>query len=263
MDHNKYFQDRTNRNRNVINPKEQELFRNGIVGIAGLSVGSSILMTMVQNGGPKRIRIADFDVIEASNLNRLRGTVDDLGTNKTQAAAKHVRALDPEAELTLFENGITPENLEEFVTGLDVFVDEMDSLDLKIKSRILCRKLGIPVIMATDNGDGAIVDIERFDLEPEREIFHGRLGNIDPDTVKDLPKPQWIEVANKIIGVEFLTPRMLASLPETAKTLQGIPQLATAAAISGGAATYALRMILTKQPIKSGKYVISPEEIFA
>lgn len=251
-----YFQERTQRNRNVITAEEQQKFRNGTIGIAGLSVGSSILMAIVQSGGPKKIKIADFDVVEASNLNRMRAGIEDLGKNKTEVAARQVKDLDPFAELTLFEEGLKKENLENFLGGLDIFIDEMDSIDLKIKAREVCRKNKIPVVMATDNGDGAIVDVERFDLEPERALFHGRLAGVDM-------KGPWLEIANKIIGTEHLTDRMKASLSEIGKTIGGVPQLATGAGIAGSCVAYVVRMILTGQSMKSGKYIISPEQIFS
>lgn len=251
-DERAYFQERTMRNRNVITAEEQEKFRDGVIGIAGLSVGSSILMAIVQSGGPKKIKIADFDVVEVSNLNRMRATISDLGVSKTEVAARQVKSLDPFAELTLFEKGLTADNLEDFLNGLDVFIDEMDSIDLKIAAREICKKRGISVVMATDNGDGAIVDVERFDQEPGRAIFHGRLEGVDI-------KENWLTVANAIIGEEYLTERMKSSL----KHGPPVPQLGTGAGIAGSCVAYVVRMMLTDQPMKSGKYIISPENIFA
>ena len=106
--------------------------------------------------------------------------------------------------------------------------------------------------MATDNGDGAIVDVERFDLEPERPIFHGRLKGVDL-------KGDWLKIANAIIGEEYLTDRMKSSL----KNGPPVPQLGTGAGIAGSCVAYVVRMILTGQTMKSGKYVISPENIFS
>lgn len=171
-----YFELRTSRNRNIITLDEQEKYRNTIVGIAGLSVGSAVVAALTMSGGPKRMKIADFDELELTNLNRLRATALDLGQNKTYIAARGVWELDPFAELTLFDKGLTAENISDFVLGLNVFVDEMDSIGLKILSRLVAREARIPVLMATDNGDSVILDVERFDLEPERALFHGLLA---------------------------------------------------------------------------------------
>lgn len=250
----KYFLERTARNREVITEKEQQKYRAGRIGIAGLSVGSAILMAIVQSGGPKNIKIADFDVVEASNLNRMRGTLADVGKNKTDVAAQHVLELDPFAKLTLFDKGLDKKNLEKFLLKprLDVFIDEMDDIDLKIAAREICKKNKIPVVMATDNGDGAIVDVERFDEESKRPLFHGRLEGVNM-------KDDWLAIANKIIGEEFLTQRMKMSL----KNGPPVPQLGTGAGIAGSCVAYVVRMILIGQPMASGKYIISPEKIFA
>ena len=59
---------------------------------------------------------------------------------------------------------------------LDLLIEECDSLEVKIRARIKARSLGIPVLM--DTSDRGMVDIERFDLEPDRPIFHGFLSKL-------------------------------------------------------------------------------------
>lgn len=258
-----FFLERTKRNREIITEKEQLLYRNGCVGIAGLSVGSAILTSLVRTGGPKKLKIADFDTIEPSNLNRMNATAFDISLSKTIVAARNVWEVDPFADIVLYRKGINKVNLEEFLDDLDIFVDETDSLELKIATRHACKKRRIPVIMATDNGDGAIIDIERYDLEPNLKIFGGVLGDIQPLDVQNISKQKWLNYANKIIGKKYLTKRMISSLKKMGKSIEGIPQLATGAGIAGSAVAYITRMILINKPIKSGKYIISPEKIFS
>jgi len=60
----------------------------------------------------------------------------------------------------LWRRGVQRDDLEEFIEGsprLDVFVDEMDNIELKVAARVACKKARVPVVMATDNGDGIIV----------------------------------------------------------------------------------------------------------
>ncbi len=110
-----YFELRTARNKHLITADVQEKFRNATVAVAGLSVGSAILNALVQSGGPKRLKIADMDVVEVSNLNRLRAGLPDILSPKTQTAAHAVWELDPYAEIQLFEDGITSGNIEAFM----------------------------------------------------------------------------------------------------------------------------------------------------
>lgn len=254
-----FYQLRTARNRNVIYPEEQMAYRNMRIGIAGLSVGSAALSAIVQTGGPKHIKIADPDAIELTNLNRMRATLTDLGKNKTDIAALNAWDLDPFAELDLWDAGLTKESLKKFLTengNLDVFIDEMDNINLKIASRIACRELGIPVIMATDNGDSVILDVERYDLEPERSLFHGQVSEEEYDFNPKSSK-EFIKMANKIIDPDFFTERQLASIQQIGKSLSGVAQLATAVLIAGATVAYAVRLLATPgRSLPSGRYIV-------
>lgn len=259
-----YFILRTARNRNIITYEEQLNFRNFKVGIAGLSVGSAVVQALTISGGAKYIRIADFDNLEITNLNRIRGTILDIGNNKTEIAAKQIWETDPYAVIQTWPEGLTKDNISQFLSEpdkLNVFVDEMDSIDLKIYSRILAKQLRIPVVMATDNGNGIILDIERFDLEPERELFHGLIGEISWESAQDLPYSQWLRLATKIVGPEYLTERMQESLLEIGKSIASVPQLGATASLAGAAIAYAIRKIASSNELPSGRYTLGLEAI--
>ncbi len=255
-----YFRLRTARNRNIINSQEQKNYRQLKVGVAGLSVGSAIVSSLVVSGGPKVLKIADFDSIELTNLNRLRASLLDIGRNKTSVSAEQIWALDPFAQLTLFEKGLTASNLKKFLLALpklDVFIDEMDNIPLKIQARLICKKNKIPVIMATDNGDGILLDVERFDLEPRRKIFFGKLSEQEIQSSQNLSYQEWIDLAIKILDFNQLSKRIKTSLKEIGKSIPAIPQLGTTANLAGTAVSLALRKIANKQSLPSGRYNIS------
>jgi ribosomal protein S18 acetylase RimI-like enzyme len=44
-----------------------------------------------------------------------------------------------------------------------------------------------------DTSDRGLLDIERFDLEPERPIFHGLIGDVDPARLRGLPSKEKVE----------------------------------------------------------------------
>lgn len=260
-----YFELRTARNKNIITKNEQENYRNAKIGITGLSVGSNVILTLVFTGGPKFMKIADFDDIEISNLNRMRAGLPDVHTNKTYATAKQVWEVDPFAELELWDKGVSKENLEEFILGdknknaprLDIFIDEMDSLELKILSRFICRENKVPVLMATDNGDNIILDVERFDLTPDLPILHGLIGDIKPEDFKTMNYEEWLKLATKIVGHGNLTDRMKESLKEIGKTLAGVPQLGSTASVGAVAIALCVRRIANKKDLPSGRYFIN------
>jgi hypothetical protein len=255
-----YFELRTARNKNLITKKEQQNYRGTTIGIAGLSVGSSIVSALTISGGPRVMKIADFDVLAPSNMNRIWANIEDVGTEKIDLAARDVWGTDPFAKLILWDKGITEKSLERFILSkpaLDIFIDEMDDLALKVAARLIAKRKRIPVLMATDNGDSVIIDVERFDKEPGRKIFHGLVGNITVADVRNLKGKEWIAVVKKIIGEQYMPERHRSSLNEIGKTLAGVPQLGTDATLAGSAISLVVRKIANNEKIPSGRYILN------
>ena len=91
---------RLDRNRNMITAEEQARLGALRIGVAGLSVGHIIAHTLAAQGMCGELRLADFDRLELSNLNRVPATVFDLGVNKAEAAARRIAELDPSDKLS-------------------------------------------------------------------------------------------------------------------------------------------------------------------
>ncbi len=255
-----YFELRTARNKNIINEEEQQKYRDFKVGIAGMSVGSNIATTIALTGGSKNMCLADFDEIELTNLNRIRAGATSIGQNKAEYFAKNIYELDPWAELEVYENGLTGDNLEGFIRGLDVFVDEMDSIDLKVRARFIAKKHKIPVLMATDNGYNVIFDVERYDENEDLKIFNGRVEITENELSNIKTFQDWLKIASKIVGAEAHTERMLDSILELGKTLAGVPQLGSAASMAGAVMSYGIRKIACGEKLVSGRYDINLDE---
>lgn len=256
---------RTARNIYLLTKEEQKKFYNSRIGIAGLSVGSHIALTLTMCGGPKFMKIADNDEISLSNLNRLRYPVNALGENKPIYAAQQIYKMNPYAKIDLYPEGINEANIERFLLKpkkIDILIEEMDNLILKIKIRELAKKFKIPVIMATDHADNILVDIERYDLQPSYPILHGLLGNLQIEKIKNLDPKSFIKLTAKIAGANFATPRMLYSLLEVGKTIYSWPQLGNAATLCGAIVTYLAKEIILKKPIKSGRILVNVDKIF-
>jgi molybdopterin/thiamine biosynthesis adenylyltransferase len=253
---------RTTRNRHLITEEEQLQFAAARVGIAGMSVGQSAFFSTVLSGGPRTMRIADFDTLSITNLNRLPSSVCELTLPKVDAAARRALELDPYLTIESFGQGISDETLENFLVGngnekLDVFVEEIDSIHMKIQSRFAARKHRIPLVMATDNGDNAIIDIERYDLDENYPLFHGSVSEEILANTPTNPTPmQKVHLANAIVGPD-VTPRTRFSLTEVSQSIPSWPQLGNAATLSGVAVSYVLRRIITGQSMPSGRYWVN------
>lgn len=253
---------RTARNKYLITKDEQEKFYNFNVGIGGLSVGSHAALTIAMMGGAKNMKIADPDEISGSNLNRIRLDYSYVGTNKCEAVGELIYQTNPYAELETHTEGIFVEGLEAFMTGLDVFVECMDHPELKIRSRLIAKKLGIPVVMATDNGDSIIFDIERYDLDPNLELFNGVAGHLTLEEFQKFPPQELPKLATKIAGKDVVHAKMLYSVSEVGKSLYSWPQLGDAATLAGVATAYVIKRLALGEPLRTGKMEVNLDSIF-
>jgi len=263
LDEDEFITMRTNRNRYKITPEEQALLMQKKVGVIGLSVGQSVSVTLCMERGCGELRIADFDELEITNLNRLRSGVHNMGLKKSVIVAREIAEIDPFLKVTCFHEGITSDNLERFLLQdgkLDVLIDECDSVDIKINCRIAAKKHHIPVLMeASDRGT---VDVERFDLEPERPILHGFVEHLDLTNLH-LAKTmeEKLPFILPIVGVETMSTRAKASAIEIGQTISTWPQLASAVAMGGGITADVCRRILLDQFDESGRYFVDIEEL--
>ncbi len=253
---------RTARNKNLITREEQEKFYNFKIGIAGLSVGSHPALTLAMMGAGKLMKLADPDEISGSNLNRIRTDFTEVGMNKCDSIVHKIYQLNPYVNIYDYRNGVSPENIGEFLDGIDVLVEELDNLEMKIRLRLEARKRGIPVIMATDNGDNIIVDIERYDLEPNLKLFNGVAGDLSLEEFQKILPQEMPKLATKIAGPKVVVPRMLDSLLEVGKTLYSWPQLGSAATLSGVAIAYIIKRMAFGEKVKTGKLEVNLDLIF-
>ena len=262
LDESEFIELRTNRNQNKITTEEQEILSQKIVGIIGLSVGQSIALTLTMERGCGELRLADFDKLELSNLNRIRTPLYNLDVYKVVATAREISEIDPFLKVKVFTEGVTLENISDFMLGsgkLDLLVDECDGLDMKIQAREFAKKHKIPVIM--DTSDRGMLDVERFDLNPDRPIFHGRVEGIDSNSLGDLSDAEKIPMVLQILGFEELSDRAKSSLTEVKKSISTWPQLATSVILGGAIGADTARRIFLQQFNESGRYYVDLEGI--
>jgi len=261
LEKNDFVRVRTDRNRNKITVEEQITLGRKRIGIIGMSVGRSVATAMALERIFGTLKIADHDTLDLSNLNRLKAPLYDLGLPKTVSVAREVMEVDPFLDLELYSEGITAENIDSFLLDggkLDVLVDECDNLEIKILCRQRARALGIPVVMETS--DRGMLDIERFDLEPDRPIFHGFLNGTDTSGIATDPG-QRMKVLMQILDVGKISDRGKRSLAEIGKTLITWPQLASAVVCGGGVVTDTCRRILLGHSRASGRFYVDLHDI--
>jgi nitroreductase len=252
---------RLDRNRNKLTRAEQAQQRRLRIGVVGLSAGHSIAHLLALEGLAGELRLADFDTVELSNLNRIPASVLDLGVNKAVVAARRIGEIDPYLRVVTITEGITAENLGTFLDGLDLVIEECDSLDVKLLVREAARERRIPVMMETS--DGGVLDVERFDLEPDRPIFHGLLSGLHSSDLSALTIQEKAPYVLRMLGAADVTSRGAASLLEIGETLTGWPQLGSEVTLGAATAAAAVRRFGLTGEVPSGRVRFDVEEILS
>jgi hypothetical protein len=263
----KYYALRTNRNKNVIREEEQEKLKNSCIGIVGLSVGSNVASALAYCGIGNTFKLAEFDTLETTNLNRIRGRVDQIGMRKIDVTAAQVFEVDPYSTIIPFTEGIDKKTLDIFVTSSPkprVIFEIIDSFEMKVHLRSLARLHKIPVIMVTNLGDRVLLDVERYDTEEHVEFFNGRAGNVPADMLErpDITTADKHRYAVELAGVEHIPQRALDSVKEIGKTLVGRPQLASTVTIAAGFSAYLTKKIILDPSFSGGSWLINFDGIF-
>lgn len=263
VDKDDLFTLRTNRNKNLVDQTEQQKLSSATIAVAGMSVGSSIALSCVYSGISDRIKIADFDDLETVNLNRLRETLSDIGKSKAELAAQHIYELNPFAEIEQFGT-ISDKNIDEFFADVQVVVDEIDDFKMKVRLRLKAKEKKVPLLMFTSLGDNILIDVERYDKDPQPLIFNGAIGDVADEIINNSNiKPDDLKrYAVQTVGQEYVPTRALSSLPEIGKTLVGRPQLYSTIAVDGGLAAFLIRSLILGVPLKSGRYFVSFSTLF-
>lgn len=148
---------RCNRNIGVWTEEFQDKLKKTTIGIAGLG-GQGLIATILARNGIGNLKIADPDVFERHNIQRQVYALEStVGRNKTVVTANGLKDINPEINIINYEEGITFDNLEDFLEGCDFLHDGMDYFvpDLKLEFHRKARERGLIVTTAFHVGTGA------------------------------------------------------------------------------------------------------------
>ena len=144
----------------ITNPQvRQELVQRSMDRMGGLDL-------LVNNAGVGRIGIADFDVVDYSNLQRqiIHGT-PDVGRSKLESAKSRLNALNPEVEVVMHEMALSSENALQLFADYDMVIDGTDNFPTRYLVNDACVMSGKP------NVYGSI-----FRFEGQASVFATRGG---------------------------------------------------------------------------------------
>ena len=115
--------------RNV--PGSTAILAASTVAVAGCGgLGSNAAVALVR-AGVGRLILVDQDVVEASNLNRQYFFQGDLGREKVEALADHLRAINAAVSLELHRQTLTPADVPRLFARADVLIEAFDRAEAK------------------------------------------------------------------------------------------------------------------------------------
>lgn len=120
----------------------------GIAGVGGLGSAVAVALTRVGIG---RLVVADFDVVEPSNLNRQQYFVDQLGMYKVDALTDNLRRINPYVIVEPHCVRLGPDNIPNIFSSCSIVVEAFDRADMKamLVDTVLSRMAEVTVIAAS------------------------------------------------------------------------------------------------------------------
>lgn len=235
------------RNIGWVTHAEQARIKASRVAIAGMGgVGGVHLLTLARLG-VGAFSVADFDRFDIANFNRQSGaSVSSLGRPKVQVLRELALDVNPELELTVFEQGVSHANIDDFLRDADVYVDGLDffAFEARRATFAACRRLGIPAVTAAPLGMGVAL----LTFMPDGMSFE------DYFQWGDLPDDE--KALRFMIG---LAPRLLQDYiaDESAVDLvnrRGPSTIMACQLCAGTAATEVLKLLLDRGKVRSAPH---------
>jgi molybdopterin/thiamine biosynthesis adenylyltransferase len=185
MQDNPCFSHREAFERNIGLITEQELAQlaEKLVIIPGCGGVGGVHAQTLARLGVGRFRLADPDTFALANFNRQIGaTMQTLGENKAEVIAGLIWAINPEAEVTIFKDGVSKENTSEFVAGADLLIDGIDFFALPMRRALFqaAWRRAIPAMTSAPLGFSGTLHVftrpgmsfdRYFDLHDEQPPF--------------------------------------------------------------------------------------------
>lgn len=115
------------RNIGFLTKDEQQKIFNLSIGIAGAGGDGGLLSERLLRFGVGKILLADPEDFEIENVNRqFAANSKNIGINKAVAVGSELQLINPQAKVVVFSDGITEDNVCEFISNADVIVDEIE-----------------------------------------------------------------------------------------------------------------------------------------
>lgn len=239
------YEEAFSRNIGWLTRQEQELLRHKRLAIAGMGgVGGVHLLTLCRLG-IGTFHLADFDTFDLANFNRQAGaTVSTLDKSKLEVMTRQARDINPELEIRGFVEGVTADNLDEFLDGVDLYIDALDFFAFQARRQVFaaCAAKGIPAITAAPLGMGTAV----LGFLPGKMSFE-EYFRLEDGTENEMPLRFLLGLAPARLQMDYLADPSTVDLANR----KGPSTIMACQLCAGVAATEALKILLGRGPVRA------------
>lgn len=99
-----------------------------ILGLGGLGSNVAVLLA---RAGIAYLKLVDFDIVEASNLNRQQYRISHIGMKKTEAIRTIIKEINPFVEVKTLDIKVDRENILSVVGDVKIIVEAFDRAETK------------------------------------------------------------------------------------------------------------------------------------
>ena len=99
-----------------------------ILGLGGLGSNVAVLLA---RAGIGFLKLVDFDIVEASNLNRQQYRISHIGMKKTEAMKTIIKEINPFVEVETLDIKVDRKNIYSIIGDIEIVVEAFDSAETK------------------------------------------------------------------------------------------------------------------------------------
>lgn len=167
-----------NRNWPVIGKPLQEKVSRLRIGVAGCGSTGGAFVDGALRLGVQHFHLCDNGLYEIVNLNRQLMTQEEIGVNKAVAYSKRIALVNPHAKTRVWSEGLTRQNVDEFLDGIDFLFDAVDVTTPEgMEMKLFLHEKAAEKMIATGSAlDLAYVQwLQSYNYHLGEKALHGRL----------------------------------------------------------------------------------------
>ena len=128
--------------------KHLRKFRVGIAGAGGLGSNCAVCLA---RAGVGTLVVADFDIVEPSNLSRQYYFMDQTGRPKVVALKENINRINEVTEVIPFQVELNTDNIQWIFNGCHLIIEAFDRAEMKamLIETLQLKMPGVPVIVGS------------------------------------------------------------------------------------------------------------------